>query len=339
MLDRGGVSAPLSGDVGALGRPEFGAASSAATFEPTVCGLRDRLLREAKTERQRCLEVAEAAERRRVNAWGIGLDANQVDATALVAEAASSSASRRPPALSSALEATSPVSRVSDSLAATSPLPRAGASPRAFSNMEATGRSGSLAPAARERKDDEAQMEAIRTLHRLGEKSTQSSGSEARVSDMSRHLDTERRERKKAEAAAASERERREATQKQVLCLEGELDRKEHALQVVHRELDQREAELHEALLRLRALQDGYGGFPMNENANERRLRSQLIEAEHQLELKDRHISRLLDALRTRGVLYEEESTACGSEGSIAYTVSTATSRAASIQRGREARA
>merc|ERR1712039_252362 len=37
----------------------------------SVIGLRDRLLREARTERARCLEVAEAAERRRAELHGV----------------------------------------------------------------------------------------------------------------------------------------------------------------------------------------------------------------------------------------------------------------------------
>lgn len=46
---------------------------------PSVAGLRDRLLREARSERARCLEVAEAAERRRAELRGICHVATQTE--------------------------------------------------------------------------------------------------------------------------------------------------------------------------------------------------------------------------------------------------------------------
>merc|ERR1719181_355562 len=56
---------------------------------PTVCDLRDRLLQEARSERQRCLEVAEAAERRRSEFHGLATVGTQTELPVSTADALS----------------------------------------------------------------------------------------------------------------------------------------------------------------------------------------------------------------------------------------------------------
>merc|ERR1711879_606227 len=103
-----------------------------------------------------------------------------------------------------------------------------------------------------------------------------------------------------------------EAAQQQVLCLEYELDGKEAALQVAERALERRDADLQQAQLQLRALQEGtplqpMGTSSLGEEVRVNALQSQLLERERQLELKDQHISRLLNVLRQHRSIFVEE--------------------------------
>lgn len=259
----------------------------------TVCSLRDRLVQEAMQERHRCLEVAKAAERRRGEFRGLVHTSTQTDPVTFAADVSASASN--------------------------------GASPSVSER-------GCGLPAA-DGDDDEEQMEAIRALVKLGELGQQSQCKEARVSELSREVQNERQHREEAHAELAMQRSCRESTQEQVICLEKELDSRESALQAVQTALERRTAELQQALLHMRALEEGYGrsgtsGRIVLMNDECRHLRSQLNEKEHLVDLKDRHIARLLAELRTRGVFFEGVSTYCGSEKSVAMTASTATSMA-----------
>lgn len=286
----GGYPEPASSGPGLGSADNSGgpALSLEATSQPTVCGLRDRLLREAKNERLRCLEVAEAAERRRVEFRGLSHASTQTDITTDV---------------------------VSGSFSDASP------------------RRGVGLPVA-DRDEDEEQMEAIRTLAKLGELSNQSQCKEATVSELSRQIQTERQQREKFSTQLAIERSSKSATAEQVMCLENELDNREAALQAAEDALERRTEELEQALLRICVLEEACGHSPVRESmvieSQWRLLRSQLNEKEHQLEQKDRQISRLHAHLRTRGVFLEEDSTTCGSERSMALTCSALSTRASS---------
>jgi len=251
---------------------------------PSVIGLRDRLLREARNERQRFLESAEAADRhrndtRRVNHVGIQTDPVQV----------------------------TPFGQ----LDVNNNTDKAGTVLGAWSQA-----------------DDQAQREALRTIQMLGEQGHQSRFTEDRVSDLEAELRAERASRQEMDQQVAHERSRKEAAQQQVLCLEYELDGKEAALQVAERALERRDADLQQAQLQLRSLQEGADQFSSfaasSDDSRVKALRGQLVERERQLELKDQHISRLLNVLRQhRSIFVEEDSTVCGSERSM--TVSTVT--------------
>merc|ERR1712039_266235 len=97
----------------------------------------------------------------------------------------------------------------------------------------------------------------------------------------------------------------------------GELDGKEAALQVAERTLERREADLQQAQMQLRSFQEGTSQISTptggSDDARFRALRAQLLERERQLELKDQHISRLLNVLRQhRQVFVEDDGVQCG---------------------------
>lgn len=109
--------------------------------------------------------------------------------------------------------------------------------------------------------------------------------------------------RQELEHQLSDERHRREAAQQQVLCLEYELDGKEAALQVAERALEHKNAELQQAVMQSRFSIEGLSRagslsvYP-GEDHRLKTLRSELAERERQLELKDQHISRLLNVLK-----------------------------------------
>lgn len=168
--------------------------------------------------------------------------------------------------------------------------------------------------------DDAAQAEALHTISLLG--TGNSRQSEGRVSALEAELRAERASRQEVDVQLGHERGRKEAVQQQVLCLEYELDGKEAALQVAERTLERRDAELQQAQLQVRSQAQLPGGsmafgagapsalgsqagsmaFSAGPGASEdprtRAMRSQLLERERQLELKDQHIARLLNVLR-----------------------------------------
>lgn len=192
---------------------------SASDRRNSVATLRDRLLRDARIERQRCLENVEAAERRQLR--GVGHVSVQTDPVVILDSRSGS------PLTTSALGTSSALSA-----------------------------GGGITAATWSHADEEAQAEALRTIQLLGERGSQSRSAEGRLGDLEAELRAERASRQELEAQLAHERGRKEAAQQQVLCLEYELDGKEAALQVAERTLEQRDADLQLAQQQLRALQD-----------------------------------------------------------------------------------
>lgn len=267
-------------------------AASMRDQRSSVIGLRDRLLKEARSERQRCLENAEAAERRKCEVRGACEASTQTDPV-VISDFGNPSASASIPT----------VSVLADKLGLTGGRGAVG------SGLSAT---WTLA-------DEEAQAEALRTIQTLGQIGAMASRqTEAQRHEAQDELRAERANRQELAAQASHERSRKEAAQQQVLCLEYELDGKEAALQVAERALERRDADLQQSQEQLRSLQVSQGSAgrldgPGAQGPEDQRCRSyrvQLQEKERQLEMKDQHISRLLAVLRQhRGG--EEESTMC----------------------------
>jgi len=235
----------------------------------SVSGLRDKLLREARSERARCLEVAEAAERRRNELRGACSVATQTDPVRIIPEGSS----------------------------AALPTLSVGA-PSAFSDGTQSWNT----------EDDAAQAEALRTIQLLKQRGSRLN--ESRATEIETEVRAERAARQELEGQVSHERSRKEAAQQQVLCLEYELDGKEAALQVAENALQRRDAELQQAQLQVRLRQEGAAGTTSSEEIRIKALRQQLAERDRQLELKDQHISRLLNVLRQhRSIFVEDDST------------------------------
>lgn len=248
----------------ARGREDLDATVNLGEERGSVTGLRDRLLREARSERQRCLEVAEAEAMSRTDLLRVSHVAVQTDPVMVLAAPSED--------------------RVT-----------------AASSMRATGDAGIQTWSAA---DDQAQSEALAMVQMLGERTGRGRQSEGLAWQMEDQLRAERAQCQEREAQIAHERSRKEAAQQQVLCLEYELDGKEAALQVAEKALEHRDADLGQVQMQLRALQEGRaagldtGPLPIVESPQVSSLRAQLESAEQQLELKDQHIARLLNVLR-----------------------------------------
>mmetsp|Transcript_48018 Transcript_48018/g.133994 ORF Transcript_48018/g.133994 Transcript_48018/m.133994 type:complete len:437 (-) Transcript_48018:36-1346(-) len=251
---------------------------------PSVLGLRDRLVREARNERQRCLDIAEAAERRRAELCGIGHVATQTEEVFLVEGPGASP----------------------DGM------------PTSF-DFSTWGES-----------DEAAQAEALRTIKLLGARDSFSKESASNVTQLEEMLRAEEAAVVELDAQLVNERTRKEAAQQQVLCLEYELDGKEAALQVAERALEGRDTDLQHAQLQLLQLQEGLDRSMSDASAQAqgdsqlRALRAQVVEREQLLHQKDQHIAGMLDLLRQhRSLGLEEDSTMCGSDRSMAVSMST----------------
>jgi len=280
--------------------------SGSGTTEPSVAGLRDRLLREARQERIRCLQVARASERWRVDDGGAASPAASVT--------------------------------TSDCAAQTDPVA-----------VTASGSSAPLDPRLAEawgQSDEDAQMEAIRTIQLLSDKSADTSVTDKRIAELEELLNRERASCRELEAAVAREKQTREAIQQQVLCLEAEMDSKESSLQASQRALDRtsdfsagfsddtrigsRSVQTQPTLPQASFGSNSRGYSPMRaaqqsadphsfmraasptqarlsantismvagEEGNLLAARRQLLERDHKLEAKDQQISQLLRELR-----------------------------------------
>jgi len=252
---------------------------------PSVIGLRDRLLREARNERQRCLDVAEATERKRAEFHSTYHVGTQTDPVVIMDASGGSGGG-------------------------------------GLGTTSALGSSALFQPGMWSASDEMAQSDALRTIAMLGERGNQSQQSEGRVAEVEAQLRAERASRQECETQVTHERNRKEAAQQQVLCLEYELDGKEAALQVAERTLERRDTDLQQAQLQLRALQEsnasiaaGHHTAHLSDDVRCKALQAQLLEREQQLDLKDQHISRLLNVLRQhRSIFVDDDSTVCGNE-------------------------
>lgn len=286
LFDRSG-----SGASGALSEEDnastFGSASMAGDSQhDKVIGLRDRLLREARSERQRCLDVAEATERKRAEFHAANNVGTQTDPVVIMDGAG----------------------------------PAAGLGTGTVSALGTVG--GLFQPGMWGATDEMQQAEALRTIAILGDRGNQGQQSEGRVAELEAQLRAERASRQELETQVTHERNRKEAAQQQVLCLEYELDGKEAALQVAERTLERRDTDLQQAQFQLRALQENNASIAtshhsahLSDDVRSKALRAQLIEREQQLELKDQHISRLLNVLKQhRNIFVEDDATVFGTE-------------------------
>lgn len=254
----------------------------------SVVGLRDRLLREARSERQRCLEVAEAAEKRGAELRGVVHAAVQTDPVLVLA----------------APSETGPFSTAS------SVQKQGGGQLQTWSTA-----------------DDAAQAEALSIIQSLGGRSRGGMAAEKQSEgifvQLESELRSERAQRQERETQITHERSRKEAAQQQVLCLEYELDGKEAALQAAEKALERRDADLEQAQVQLRFLQEGRGLLtgplaPGVESAQMATLRAQMAEREQLLAIKDQHIARLLNVLRQqRQGLAEEEAAILRASGHL----------------------
>lgn len=159
--------------------------------------------------------------------------------------------------------------------------------------------------------DDSRQKEAMDALTALCGRSTSAQYMEGVVGKLETELKMTQVRRHELEELILQERNLKEAALQQVQCLEGELDGKEAALQVAERALERRERHHRET---------SPSPPPPSASAHESRrldkLRSRLREREQQLEMKERHIDRLLGALRrhhTSSNFTDDDATTAGS--------------------------
>lgn len=273
--------------------------------QSSVAGLRDRLLREARSERQRCLEVAGAAERRRAELRCVTVG-TQTDPVVFADDFCFPGGG---------------IGARAYEVGASMPTMLVSGSPTRAASSASVGTAGS-GSGSWTYADEEAHAEALQTLRMLNQRGAASAReAEGRVQELEQDLRVERAHRQEIEQQTAHERSRKEAAQQQVLCLEYELDGKEAALQVAERALERRDADLQQAQQRLRAQEEDLSS---RGGGDARKIRAQLVDRERQIELKDQHIARLLNVLRQhRSILVEEDSTICGSDRSAPMSLAT----------------
>lgn len=144
--------------------------------------------------------------------------------------------------------------------------------------------------------DDIAQADALRALRFLGEQSRRVSTLEAISEESSSRkavaqedLSTLQDQVASLEEALAKERDQRQSMQKQMLCLEQELDGKEATIGDFERAIERKEEELTIAR---------WGRKTADDDVRVKALELQLRDRDRQLEAKDGHIMRLLSVLR-----------------------------------------
>eukprot|EP00931_Biecheleriopsis_adriatica_P108280 TRINITY_DN82603_c0_g1_i1.p1 TRINITY_DN82603_c0_g1~~TRINITY_DN82603_c0_g1_i1.p1 ORF type:complete len:323 (+),score=77.46 TRINITY_DN82603_c0_g1_i1:91-1059(+) len=236
---------------------------SSTTDRPSVIGLREKLLREAREERKRYLDLEETRRKATLITEGrsVANAETQTDPVAFASSAASTKAALGTSAL-------------------------------------VTGNPSTWSSA-----DEEAQAEALRTIEMLRQRSSKNKSSEmnaqSRASELERELESEKAARQELETKMAQERNWRVAAQQQVMCLEYELDGKEAALQVAERQLEKRGADLDQAQRVLDMTTQATA--PGSEDFDLRSMRTQLEERNRQLELKESHIQHLLSLLNKHG--------------------------------------
>lgn len=253
---------------------------------PSVIGLRDRLLREARSERQRCLEVAEAAERRRAELRGLCNVAIQTDPVFVMNGPGSSDASM---ATAAAREAWCET----DDLAQT----------EALRTIQMLGNDKSNTRQSQSRLE---QLEEMLRAERAGREEL-----DAQVA----HERTRKEAAQQQVLCLEYELDGKEAA---LQVAERALERRDTDLQQAQLQLRALQEDLD--------VSSGGGFSAAQDDARLRALRAQLAEREQQIEQKDAHISRLLNVLRQhRSVVLEEDSTMCGSDHSMPASMSTVT--------------
>jgi len=231
-----------------------------------IC-IRDRLLREVKNERDRCLARAEASELREQQSRGVCCRFTQTDPVSI---------SLPGEAFSKSSGCTTPVSSAGRTTAAT---------------LEDTIASLPGVPSVRQQEDDEAQAEAIRLIQRLGQRSE--AGVEVGIVDLQGQIRIQRENVEEVKAELIAERQAKESAQQQVLVLKDEVEGYKAAIRVTERELMQ---------IDLLDLQQATPHPERRSQASEfseqvcpeaRVMREQLLDLDSQLELKDKYICRL----------------------------------------------
>lgn len=190
--------------------------------KPTVVGLRDRLLREARQERQRYLEAGDASTVQPKELWDAGVQTDLVHAF----DGGSTAPLPTVPAFNTAGPARWNSDKDDDK-----------AQEEALRCIEAMREQLLMSCAAVPIQEEEP-------------------SSPGHLAQLEAELQLERAKRQELELLLARERSRTQAAQQQVLCLEYELDGKETALQVAEKALERKGAELQTALEQVRILQD-----------------------------------------------------------------------------------
>jgi hypothetical protein len=97
--------------------------------------------------------------------------------------------------------------------------------------------------------DEEAQMDAIRTIQMLSNKKADTTMTDRRIAELEEMLMNERARVQEVEAKFGKEKQKREALQQQVLTLEAEMDGKESTLQAQQRVLERTEMQPYDMQL------------------------------------------------------------------------------------------
>eukprot|EP00929_Paragymnodinium_shiwhaense_P014637 TRINITY_DN12256_c0_g1_i1.p1 TRINITY_DN12256_c0_g1~~TRINITY_DN12256_c0_g1_i1.p1 ORF type:complete len:320 (+),score=89.03 TRINITY_DN12256_c0_g1_i1:154-1113(+) len=274
--------------------PAAGAPMSPLTSPLTsVLGLRDRLLREAQEERQRCLKVAEAAEKRRAELHR-GSVVQNLDVTT------PSPKSAVPSSTGNVGGSASVGWTAADDAAQAEALQTLHMLQKEAAHASSTSRARAVRSNREEQLEAELAMERERYLRLANE--------------------------------LENERKGKESAKQQVLCLEYELDTKENALQVAEKMLQRREADLQQAHSQLWSMlqqnMKGQGNCTeasASEAPRVTALRLELLERDTLLQQKEQHITQLMDMVRQhRSAAQDLDSTRCGSERSLPMSLSTA---------------
>jgi predicted RNase H-like nuclease (RuvC/YqgF family) len=166
--------------------------------------------------------------------------------------------------------------------------------------------------------DDIDQDDALKALQFLGEQIGRSSELEAKLAEASSHQEQGdglihlQIQLASLKESLAKEREQKESMQHQMMCLEQELDAKEATINDLERDLERKDEELSQ-------VRRGQKRAIGCDDSRVKALEHQLHDRQQQLEAKDGHITRLLNVLRQhRGKYFDEESTVCPSDRSVA---------------------
>lgn len=279
--------------------------------------LREQMLREALSERQRglkeaaalCPQLRPSLAFSRCDRCDMGI---QTDPVTILGSESSVAALPAAVPLSTAVSAS-----LSAPAAAWASVDDEAAQAEAMATLRRLGTPRAAPAAEWTGKDDNAQAEALAMLRLMGERTSQSQQAEDRVAMLEQELRAERTARQTLAAQLSAEQGKKDAAQQQVLCLEYELDGKEAALAVAEMALEKRDSELQQTHVQLRQAHMQCDRIPVRRSVaqcsqppDESRFRAQLLDRERQLELKEQHLARLMRD--------DDATTVCGSERSYA---------------------